>query len=230
MKTVVIVNDKLTVDLVTLAFKFRWPDIYVVTTAQGDKGAELVESESPDFVILAFDLIDIDGMVVLEEIRRFSDVPIVILSDRTETTAIIKALESGADDYLSKPYDPGILLARVHSILRRTKYFNSKKEDERLAYGNFIVDTGSHKVFYMGNPVHLTSTEWRLFHCLIRNPGRTVPYKELWEKTWGSEYYGGTDAIRTFICRLRNKLGDSSSSTKIIIGEHGIGYRFAKPQ
>jgi DNA-binding response OmpR family regulator len=229
MKAVVIVDGKLTVDLVTLAFKFRWPDINVVTTASGKKGAELVETESPDFVVLGFDLVDIDGMEVLEEIRRFSDVPIIILSDRTESTDIIKALESGADDYLNKPYDPGILLARVHSILRRTAFFKSKGEDKRLIYGNLIVDIGSYEVFNKGNPVHLTSTEWRLFYCLIRNPGRTVPHKELWERTWGNEYYGGTDAIRTVVFRLRKKLGDTGPSARIIIGEHGIGYRFAKP-
>jgi DNA-binding response OmpR family regulator len=230
MKAVVIVNDRLTVDLVTLAFRFRWPDINVVTTASGKRGAELVELESPDLVIIGFDVVDVDGMAVLEEIRRFSDIPIVILSDRTETTDIIKALESGADDYLNKPYDPGILLARVHSVLRRTQHYKSKNASEHLTYGGLIVDTGSHEVFYMGKMVHLTSTEWRLFYYLIRNPGRTVPHEELKEKIWGDEYYGGTDAIRTFIYRLRSKLSETGFSQKIIAGEHGIGYRFVKPQ
>jgi DNA-binding response OmpR family regulator len=229
LKTVLIVNDKLTVDLATLSFRFRWPDIQVIKTAWGKGAALLVEKESPDFVILVFDIPDIDGMIVLEEIRQFSDVPIVILSDRTESTDVIKALEAGADDYLTKPYDPGILLARVSSILRRNKMFNNKR-DARLIFGDLIVDNDLHKIFNKGKLVNLTSTEWRLLRCLIRNAGRVVSFKELWEKTWSSEFYGNTTTIRTFICRLRKKLGDNLVSSRLIASEQGIGYRFVKPQ
>jgi DNA-binding response OmpR family regulator len=230
MKTAVIVNDKLTIDLVILAFKFRWPDINVVTLDHGKGSVEVVESESPDFVILGFDIIDVDGMVVLEEIRRFSDVPIIVLSDRSESTDIIKALELGADDYLTKPYYPGILLARVFSVLRRTKRLKSQREDDQLRYGNLTVDTGTHQVFYLGKLIHLTSTEWRLFHCLLRNQGRTITFEELRDKIWNNEHVSSEEAIRTFICRLRNKLNEAGCPKRVIVGEHGIGYRFIKLQ
>ena len=229
MKSLIIENDQLTLEDIVVAFKFRWPDIEIISTVVGTKGPELVEVESPDIVILDLDIPDKDGMAILREIRLFSNVPIILLSRSTESFHIIKGLELGADDYISKPFEPGVLVARVNNVLRHGTISKSRRE-ERLAYGGLVIDPANHEVIYKGKTINLSPTEWRFFYCLVRNPGTTVSYVELWEKAWNSKYQGDTSTIRTCVWRLRAKLGDSNECPKIIVGEYGLGYRFVAPK
>jgi two-component system KDP operon response regulator KdpE len=225
LKVLIIEDDLATAETVSLALQLRWPDVQVTSTAEGSEGTDLVDKESPDVAILDLGLPDVDGMAVLKEIRQFSDVPIIILTARTQQGAIVKGLELGADDYITKPFDPIVLVARVSSVLRRSHMPCLKESDGPLVSGELLVDFASAQATHRGKPIKLTATEWKLLHCLFRNKGRIVPYQVLWEKAWGTEYFDDIPAIRTCIWRLRAKLGDNAMCPSLIVGERGLGYR-----
>ncbi|TET26869.1 MAG: response regulator transcription factor [Dehalococcoidia bacterium] len=226
MKVLIIGEDPATIETISLAFEFRWPNAKLVFTNKGVEGAELVEKEPFDIVILDTDMPETDGMAVLQEIRLFSDVPMIILTGSSEQTAIIKGLELGADDCLTKPFEPMVLLARVKSVLRRSHMPELKEDEEPLVCDGLVIDFASREITHNGKAAKLTPTEWNLLRCLVRNKGRLIPYQVLWEKAWGSAEPDNVPAIRTCVWRLRAKLGDMASSPSIIMGERGVGYRF----
>lgn len=230
MKVLVIEDDQATIDSISLAFEFRWPEASIVSTAKGDEGAELVEKEAPDVVILDLGLPDVDGMEVLREIRQFSDVPVIILTGRTESESVVKGLELGADDYVSKPFDFMVLLARVKSVLRRTTMPEFKGDQGRIAGGGLLIDLSARQVSLNSDPVRLTATEWTLLTELLRNEGRVVSQERLAERLWGESTVASSSTIRSYITRLRAKLGDSIELPKIILTERGSGYRFVRPR
>lgn len=230
MKVLLIEDDPATVEAVSLAFQFRWPETSLVSTEKGDEGTELVEKEAPDVVILDLGLPDIDGVDVLREIRRFSDVPVIILTARTEDEAVVKGLELGADDYVTKPFDPMVLLARVKSVLRRTRMPELRGKEGRIAAGGLVIDLAARKVLVNNSPVALTATEWTLLSELMRNEGRVVSQQRLAERLWGEQAVESPSSMRSYIARLRAKLGDNPEAPRIILTEYGAGYRFLRPK
>jgi len=230
LKVLIIEDDQATVEMVALAFEFRWPEATLVSTAKGAEGAELVEKESPDVVVLDLGLPDVDGMDVLREIRQFSDVPVIILTGRTEESAIVRGLEWGADDYVTKPFDAMVLLARVKNVLRRTQMPELRGDQGRIAGDRLFIDLAARRVTVDGNPVALTATEWKLLSELVRNEGRVVSQERLAERLWGENAVEVASTIRSYIARLRTKLGDHPQAPKIILTEYGSGYRFVRPK
>ncbi len=230
MKVLIIEDDPTTVEMVSLAFQFRWPDSVLLSTGKGDKGAELVEKESPDIVILDLGLPDIDGIKVLREIRQFSDVPVIILTARTEDGAIVQGLELGADDYVTKPFNSMVLLARVKSILGRTIMPQIRGAQPRLSAAGLVIDLAARSCELNGKPVALTATEWTLLSELARNEGRVVSPQRLADRLWGGDMVESESAIRQYISRLRAKLGDNPQAPTIILTERGTGYRFIRPR
>lgn len=233
MKVLIIEDDPATVEMVSLAFEFRWPGSILLSSDKGDKGAELVERESPDIVILDLGLPDIDGMKVLREIRQFSDVPVIILTARTEDGAIVQGLELGADDYVTKPFDSMVLLARVKSILGRIRMPQLRGTQSRVSRerDGLVIDLAARQVSVNGTPVALTATEWTLLSELMRNEGRVATQERLAEKLWGESALEMeiSSTIRSYIARLRSKLGDNPENPRIILTERGSGYRFVRP-
>ena len=230
MKVLIIEDDPTTVEMVSLAFQFRWPDSVLLSTDKGDKGTELVEKESPDIVILDLGLPDIDGIKVLQEIRQFSDVPVIILTARTEDGAVVQGLELGADDYVTKPFDCMVLLARVKSILGRTIMPQIRGAQPRISAAGLVIDLAARLCELNGRPVALTATEWTLLSELVRNEGRVVSQQRLADRLWGADMVESESAIRQYISRLRTKLGDNPQAPTIILTEYGIGYRFMRPR
>ena len=227
MKVVVIDDSPEIVEVVSLCFHLRWSGTTVVSASEGAKGVELVEAESPDVVILDIGLPDMDGFEVLHEIRRFSQVPVLMLTVRNEDTDVAKGLELGADDYITKPFSHIELIARVQAVLRRTQGL-PVAEERPFVSGKLLVDFTSNEVRVDGKPVKLTSTETKLLHHLIRNEGRLVSHENLLTRVWGEEYRDARDLLRVHIQHLRQKLGDSVESPRIIVTEHGLGYKFVK--
>jgi two-component system, OmpR family, response regulator VicR len=226
VKVLIVEDDKEIVDAITLAFQIRWPEAKVVSTRLGRKGVDLVESESPDIVILDLGLPDISGFEVLSQVRLFSRVPIIILTVRADEADVVKGLEWGADDYILKPFRQLELLARVRALIRR----QSPSEEETLAAGALHLDVTSGQLHYDTKEIALTITESRILAHLMRNTGHVVTHSSLAEAVWGNDYPGAADSLKVHIRRLREKIEPSPSHPKLILTKAGVGYFLARPE
>ena len=229
MKVLVIEDDPGIIEVVSLCFQLRWSGTTVVSASTGNKGLGLVETESPDVVILDIGLPDVDGYQILKEIRRFSDVPVLMLTVRGEDTDIARGLELGADDYITKPFSHIELIARVQAVLRRAQGLPVTDEERPFMSGKLSVDFNRNEVMLNGNMVKLTSTERKLLYHLIRNEGRILSHESLLTKVWGDSYVDARDLLRVHIQHLRQKLEDNVETPNVIVTEHGIGYKFIRP-
>jgi len=229
MKVVVIDDAPDIVEVVSLCFQLRWSDTEVLSAGEGGKGLELIEAENPDIVILDINLPDMNGFQVIRELRRFSHVPVIMLTVKGEDTDITRGLELGADDYMVKPFSHIELIARAEAVLRRTRGQPVASEERPFVSGKLSIDFASNEIKVSGKPVKLTSTETKLLRHLIRNEGRLLSHENLLSKVWGEGYQDTRDLLRVHIQHLRQKLGDSSESPQIIVTEHGMGYKFVRP-
>ena len=229
MKVLVIEDDPGIIEVVSLCFQLRWSGTSLFSAATGTKGVELVETESPDVVILDIGLPDMDGYQVLREIRRFSDVPVIMLTVRGEDTSVARGLELGADDYITKPFSHIELIARVQAVLRRAQGLSVTDEERPFTSDKLLIDFARNEVLLDGKPVKLTSTERKLLYHLTRNAGRILSHESLLAKVWGETYIDARDLLRVHIQHLRQKLGDNAESPSIIVTEHGMGYKFVRP-
>ncbi len=228
MKVVVIDDSPDIVEVVSLCFQLRWSGATVVSANNGNKGLDLIEAESPDLVILDIGLPDMDGFQVLREIRRFSQVPVIMLTVRDEDTDVVRGLELGADDYVTKPFSHIELMARVQAVLRRVQGL-PVTEEHPFVSGKLSVDFSRNEVTIDGKPVKLTATERNLLYHLVKNEGRLLSHENLLKKIWGETHVDARDLLRVHIQHLRQKLGDSVESPSIIVTEHGMGYKFVRP-
>jgi two-component system, OmpR family, response regulator VicR len=229
MKVLVIEDNPGIIEVVSLCFQLRWSGTTVISAATGRKGIGLVETESPDVIILDIGLPDIDGYQVLKEIRRFSEIPVIMLTVRGEDTDVAKGLELGADDYITKPFSHIELIARVQAVLRRSQGLSVTNDEKPFIAGRLSVDFARNEVTINGQSIKLTSTERKLLYHLIRNEGRILSHESLLSKVWGDTYVDARDLLRVHIQHLRQKLGDSAEVPSIITTEHGIGYKFVRP-
>jgi two-component system KDP operon response regulator KdpE len=226
MKVLIIEDDPQTVEAVSLVFKLRWTEAELLSTPRGMDAAPLVEKESPDVVILDLGLPDIDGTEALKEIRAFSDVPVLILTARDDATSQVKGLELGADEYITKPFDPSIMLARLKKLLQPHQSISAENMSD-FARGGLIIDFSTRDISFNSHPVKLTSTEYRLLTLLARNTGNILPRENVLQKIWGNNW--DTNALKTSISRLRSKLVASGADHGIITFERGAGYKLNLP-
>jgi len=224
MKAVVIEDDKSIVDVVNLAFEFRWPDARLLSASDGKEGIGVVKSESPDVVILDINLPDINGFTVLKEIRKFSTVPVIILTVRSDDEDMVRGLELGADDYVIKPFNYITLLARIKAVLRRSEK-TSPGESYNMAFGSRLkIDFVGQKVWVDDRLVKLTPTEYRLFVLLVKNDNKVVTHNQIINELWENSPGASTENLWIHIRRLRKKLHDSPP--EMILNKHGSGYMF----
>jgi two-component system KDP operon response regulator KdpE len=192
----------------------------------GEEGIDLVGTEHPDVVILDLGLPDKDGLDVLQEIRLFSSVPILILTVRQEEQDITRALSMGANDYITKPFKMRELLARVKVQLRRQ---TPSGEDSPVVYGPLRLDPSTFELTYGPREISLTVVEGHILRQLMLNAGRVVTYARLAEAVWGDEDYpGAVVTLRTYIRQLRQKLQPSPSDAKLILTKPSVGYSLVK--
>jgi two-component system KDP operon response regulator KdpE len=226
MKLLIIEDDEEIIEAISLAFQIRWPEAQIISTRYGKKGVELVESEQPDIVILDLGLPDTNGFDVLRRVRLFSEVPIIILTVRSEEADVIKGLEWGADDYIVKPFKQLELLARIKAQIRR----QGQPEEERISSGPLKLDTATGQLYRNGKEINLTVTETRILGHLMRNAGYVVTHSSIAEAVWGDDYPGAADSLKVHIRRLREKIEENPSSPVFIVTKPGVGYLFAKQQ
>jgi two-component system KDP operon response regulator KdpE len=221
MTTVLVVEDDTALRrALTISIRSRGFDVLEVAT--GEAALVVVAAERPQLVVLDLGLPDIDGIAVLERVRTFSDVPVIVLTARDRQADKVRVLDAGADDYVTKPFDPEELLARLRAALRR----RPTVVPTLVRAGDIEIDMVRRRVSRAGEVVHLTRTELELLENLVRNPGTLVTQAQLLREVWGEGYGTETNYLRVYIAQLRRKLGDDAANPRLILTEPGIGYRW----
>lgn len=197
----------------------------VLTAGDGETALRLAASEQPDLVVLDVMLPGKDGFEVCRELRRTTAVPIIMLTARDDDVDKILGLELGADDYLTKPFNPRELVARIKAILRRMDRIN-RLDTEVITRGRIQLDLDRHQVTAGGHAVDLTPKEFELLELLIKNPGRVFSREILLERLWGYDFFGDSKTIDVHIRRLREKVEEDPSSPTHILTVWGVGYKF----
>ena len=202
-------------------------DTRVLEATSGTEGIDTAAAERPDLVILDLGLADIPGKTVCREIRKWSDVPIIVLSARHADTEKVELLDAGADDYITKPFSTSELKARVRAQLRRARTSPPGPGDAPMEVDGVTIDLAKPSLSRGGTVVHLTRIEWDLLRTLVRHAGRTLTHKQIFGAVWGSSSYGDAQQyLRVHIRSLRRKIESDPVRPKLIITEPGVGYRF----
>lgn len=221
MTRVLVVDDDPDIRRV-LGLTLRARGYETVVAEDGATALDRAAYVEPDVVVLDLGLPEIDGMAVLSALRTTIRAPIIILSGRADAADKIDALDAGADDYVTKPFAIGELLARVRACARRT----SSEPENELHIGEVAVDLGARTVIRDGTNIRLTPTEWRLFEALLRHPGRLVSQRELLAAAWGPGVEDKVHYLRLYMARLRGKLETDPRHPRYLVTEPGVGYRF----
>lgn len=198
----------------------------VSSAASGRAGFEALLTRKPDTVILDLMLPDMDGFELCERIREFSDVPIIILTARTEQSDMVLGLDIGADDYMVKPFGREELLARIRAVLRRVGFSESVQQSPDIVLGDISLSCRERRLTKDGVSVKLSHTEFKLLYFLMANAHRLVSNDDLILRVWGAEFLGNTDNLRTYVRYLRQKIEADPQNPTHIITERGIGYMF----
>ncbi|MBI5301989.1 MAG: response regulator [Chloroflexi bacterium] len=196
----------------------------VSDAATGKDGIALASTQAPDVIILDLGLPDVDGLVVIQQLREWSRTPIIILSARGQENDKIAALDAGADDYLTKPFGVGELIARIRVGLRH--FANAHPMDEPVfVVGDLRVDLAQRQVFVGAEQVHLTPTEYKLLTTLARYAGKVVTHRQLLIQVWGAAYASETQILRVHMGQLRHKIENDPARPRYLVTELGVGYR-----
>jgi two-component system KDP operon response regulator KdpE len=220
--TILVIDDEvqirrlLEITLTSSGFK-------IFEASTGKDGIVSAATHHPSLIILDLGLPDIDGIEILRKLREWYQKPIIILSVRNAEEDIITALDLGANDYLTKPFRTGELLARIRVALRHTPEYNNSPV---LVFGTLSIDLPNHIARKNGEILKLTSTEFSLLALLAKNSGRVLTHQSILKEIWGFGYIGQTQYLRVFVAQLRKKIEDDPSKPRLLITESGIGYRF----
>ena len=228
MKILIVDDERSIVEAVTIGLELQWQDVQVVSASDGEKGWQIFTDQSPDLTLLDVNLPRLSGWDMLRRMREISDAPVIMLTARGDELDKVKGLELGADDYLTKPFSHLELFARIKAVLRRVDTTAPVGAHPSFISGDLAMNFDSHEVTLAGQRVALTPTEYNLLYLLVRNAGRVLPVETLLARVWGDEYRNATDYLKTYISRLRHKLGDDSQHPRYILTERGTGYRFAR--
>jgi two-component system, OmpR family, KDP operon response regulator KdpE len=234
VSSILVVEDHAELQL-ELLFNLRAGWYAVMTARTGSEALALAASQPPDAVILDLGLPDIDGTDVILELRHWYQPPIIVLSSRTSPDTKIGALDAGADDYLTKPFAMGELLARLRAALRRDGRNVANSQFQRAVIGRWRVDLAAHGIATADagaappdsvQTPRLTRTEWAILRLLLQHPGQLVSSAQLLNSIWGLGFEDRTNYLRFHIARLRRKLEDDPARPRYLLTEPGMGYRY----
>lgn len=223
-ETILIIDDELPIrrllDITLSAKGYK-----IIQSVNGKDGLIDAATQHPSLIILDLGLPDIDGQLVLKKVREWFNKPVIVLSVRNSEEDIITALDNGANDYLTKPFRTGELLARIRAAIRAT---DTKTDDAVMEFGSLSIDMVSHVARKDGEIIKLTATEFSLLKLLARNSGRVLTHQYILKEVWGYGYLEQTQYLRVFVAQLRKKIETNPSKPKLLITESGIGYRFGE--
>ncbi|MBN1200263.1 MAG: response regulator transcription factor [Anaerolineae bacterium] len=226
--TVLVIDDDPTITLL-IKNALGQEGYEVIIASDGQSGLRQMYHNHPNLVLLDINMPTMDGWVVCQRIREVSDVPIIMLTARSEPSEIVKGLDMGADDYVLKPFQLSVLLARIRANLRRASAETIQfKNSTEYSDDHLTLDMEDRRIIVSGEPVRLTPTEFNLLAYLVDASPRIVSYRELLENIWGFEYIDDIDYLRVYIWHLRRKLEVDPKRPIYIINEMGVGYRFEK--
>ncbi|MCK9363708.1 MAG: response regulator [Syntrophales bacterium] len=189
-------------------------------------GLSQAATRNPDIVLLDLGLPDMDGLEVIEKLREWTALPVIVISAREQEGDKIKALDGGADDYLTKPFCAGELLARIRVALRHATPKQQGQEDAVFIAEDLKIDFLKRQVFSGSKEIHLTPIEYRLLTVLVRNAGRVMTHRQILKEVWGPPYVEQTHYLRVFMNQLRKKIETDSARPRFLLNEPGVGYRF----
>ncbi len=226
-KKVLIIDDDSQM-LQMVGFIFRRAGAQVITASDGRDGLNKLLSQQPHLVILDVKMPGMDGFEVCRRIRQVSDSAVVMLTALNQENDMLEGLDAGADDFISKPFTPEVLLARARTVLRRGEI--TRPRDSLFQYNDGLleIDFEGRRIRLAGKPVKLTAVEFRLLVYLARNSGRVLTFDQILLNVWGNEYRGSIEHVHVFISHLRKKLQDDKKSPRYIVTVHGIGYSFER--
>jgi len=227
MKTVLIAEDE--ADIRHLMTIYLQREYNVISYANGEEALEGIVENTPDIVLLDILLPGMNGFQICESLREKNiNTPVIFLSAKREQNDKIRGLEIGADDYMTKPFDPGELMARVKANLRRTNQEANTKEKgkQMLRSGNLQIDIERYAVMVSDNPVHLSTKEMQLLILLASNPNRVYSTEQLYDLIWGEDHFGDLKTVSVHISTLRKKIEKNPSKPSFIITVRGFGYKF----
>jgi len=225
--TILIVeDDKYIMSLISMLLKDEGYKTFFAVT--GKEAIALFYANNPDITLLDLGLPDIDGIEVIRKIRERSNAPIIVVSAREEENEIINALDCGADDYITKPFYTGELLARIRVAQRKISSLTNPENLEVFTCENLTVDYTKGLVFVDQNEVHLTPMEYKLLKLLIANRGKVLTHNYIINQIWGYGEVGDVKSLRVFMASLRRKIERDTANPRFILTQVGIGYRFAE--
>ncbi|MCH8103252.1 MAG: response regulator transcription factor [Chloroflexi bacterium] len=224
MHVLIVEDTPEVVEIIEVALKLRWSECEVTSVGRGGLVPGVIASTRPDLIILDLGLPDVDGMDLLEQIRRMSEVPVIILTSRGHEAARVRGLEAGADDYMVKPFSPTEMLARVQAVLRRASRSGGGAAGI-ITRDSLVVDVAQRSVTVDGRFVLLSRLEWEVFSYLARNAGKVVKRNDLKQRGWGSTTVEDS-VVKMCIRRIRGKLGETGGDPGVILTHRGLGYSF----
>jgi len=226
-KKILLIDDDL--DLLKLVSTiFKRVGAQVFKAQDGLEGISNLFIHHPNLIVLDVMLPGQNGIDVCARIRQVSNTPLILLTASGDEENILKGLDAGADDYITKPFSSDVLLARANAVLRRTEQFNGHKSTFHYDDGRLKVDVDKHRVQVEDKNVKLTPVEFRLLTYLVNNMSRVLSFEEILHNVWGSEYSGSDDYVHVYISQLRKKIELDPKNPRYIISVHGVGYIFEK--
>jgi DNA-binding response OmpR family regulator len=217
-KKILVIDDDINL-LQSIRFTFLRAGVEIVTAIDGREGLQRFFSFRPELVILDVRLPDIDGWDICRQIRLLSSVPIIMLTTLSRDEEIIRGLDYGADDFVTKPFSRDVLLARARALLRRAEPQTESDTSQGYSDDHLVINLAKRQV---------TATEFRLLACLLQNAGQVLPYRTILDKVWGWEYQESIDYVHVYLSHLRRKIEVDPRNPKYLLTERGVGYRFEK--
>lgn len=199
----------------------------VAEADRGEAGITQTVMKKPDLILLDLNLPDMNGVEVLKKIREWYSAPVIVLTVRESEQDKIELLDNGADDYITKPFNMGELLARIRAILRRTK---EEQEEPVFKYNNIVIDFSKRIVTVNGESIKFTPLEYELLKLFVKNPGKVLTQRQIMKEIWGPGMESETSYLRVYVANIRKKIENDHSRPKILVTEPGVGYRFVVTQ
>ncbi len=220
---IIIEDDEITRNLLKKILSENFFNVYLAEN--GNKAIKIINEYSPDIALLDLGLPDIDGFKIIQKIREWTQMPIIVVSGNNTETHKVTALELGADDYITKPFGSAELIARIKNAIRHSALLKEKKNNGKYTLRDLTVDFENKKVFINGIDAMLTKNEYRIVALLAENAGRIITYEHIMRNVWGIESTGDSQRLRVNMSNIRKKIEEDTAFPEYIITETGIGYR-----